>query len=89
LCIWLENVRKALAMLRQGQNAFTIGQALRIWPRDMQQRFVDTVRSLGDAGLARAVDLLAQIDFQTKTGVGDAADNVERFLLTLSAQNST
>jgi DNA polymerase III delta subunit len=44
---------------------------------------------LGDAGLARAVDLLAQIDFQTKTGVGDAADNVERFLLTLSAQNST
>jgi DNA polymerase III delta subunit len=85
LCMWLENVRKALAMLRQGQNAFTIGQALRIWPRDMQQRFVDTVRSLGDAGLARAVDLLAQIDFQTKTGIGDAADNVERFLLTLSA----
>jgi DNA polymerase-3 subunit delta len=85
LCIWLENVRKALAMLRQGQNAFTIGQTLRIWPRDMQQRFVDTVKSLGDAGLARAVDLLAQIDYQTKTGVGDAADNVERFLLTLSA----
>jgi len=88
LCIWLENVRKALGMLRQGQNAFTIGQTLRIWPRDMQQRFVDTVRSLGDAGLARAVDLLAQIDFQTKTGIGDAADNVERFLLTLSAQYS-
>jgi DNA polymerase-3 subunit delta len=86
LCIWLENVRKALEMLRQGQNAFTIGQTLRIWPRDMQQRFVDSVKSLGDAGLARAVDLLAQIDFQTKTGVGEAADNVERFLLSLATQ---
>lgn len=84
LCIWLENVRKALAMLRDGQNAFTIGQALRIWPRDVQQRFVDTVQSLGEPGRRRAIDLLAEIDFQTKTGVGDAAENVERFLLSLA-----
>ncbi|MGD0462704.1 MAG: DNA polymerase III subunit delta [Tepidisphaeraceae bacterium] len=84
LCIWLENVRKARAMLREGQNAFTIGQALRIWPRDVQQRFVDTVQSLGERGRRRAVDLLAEIDFQTKTGVGDAAENVERFLLSLA-----
>jgi DNA polymerase III subunit delta len=87
LGIWLENVRKALAMLHQGQNAFSIGQTLRIWPRDLQQRFIDTVKSFGDRGLARAVDLLAEIDYQTKTGVGDAAQNVERFILTLSAVN--
>jgi DNA polymerase III subunit delta len=84
LCIWLENVRKAQKMLREGQNAFTIGQALRIWPRDVQQQFVDTIQSLGDRGRRRAVDLLAEIDFQTKTGVGDAAENVERFLLSLA-----
>ncbi|MGD0542391.1 MAG: DNA polymerase III subunit delta [Tepidisphaeraceae bacterium] len=84
LCIWLENVRKALAMLREGQNAFTICQALRVWPREVQQRFLDTVQSLGERGRRRAVDLLAEIDFQTKTGVGDAAENVERFLLSLA-----
>jgi DNA polymerase III delta subunit len=88
LCIWLENVRKALAMLKQGDNAFTIGQALRIWPREVQQKFVETVKSLGDDGRKRAVDLLAEIDYQTKTGVGEAAENVERFLLSLAARSA-
>jgi len=86
LCIWLENVRKGLAMLKRGDNAFTIGQALRIWPRDVQQKFVDTVKTLGEDGRKRAVDLLAEIDYQTKTGVGDAAENVERFLLSLAGE---
>ena len=84
LCIWLENVGKALAMLKHGENAFTIGQALRIWPRDVQQKFVNSVKALGERGRKRAVDLLAEIDFQTKTGVGDAAENVERFLLSMA-----
>jgi DNA polymerase-3 subunit delta len=86
LGIWLENVRKALGMLRQGMNAFSIGQALRIWPRDMQQPFIDTAKSLGERGAARALDLLAEIDHQSKSGVGDAAENVERFILTLAAE---
>jgi DNA polymerase-3 subunit delta len=84
LCIWLENVGKALTMLEQGENAFTIGQALRIWPRDVQQKFVNSVKTLGDRGRKRAVDLLAELDYQTKTGVGDAAENVERFLLSMA-----
>jgi DNA polymerase-3 subunit delta len=86
LCMWLENVRKALVMLQKGEDAWTIGQALRIWPREQAQRFVQTVKSLGTPGLARAVDLLAQIDYQTKTGIGEAAENVERFLLTLGTE---
>jgi DNA polymerase-3 subunit delta len=85
LCIWLANVRKALGMLKEGKNAFTIGQALKIWPADLQQKFVETARFLGERGLKQAVDLLAKIDYQTKTGVGDAAENVERFLLTLAS----
>jgi len=85
LCLWLQNVRKALAMLREGQNAFSIGQQLRIWPRELAQKFVQTAQTLGPAGAAAAIDLLAEIDYQTKTGVGDAAENVERFLLSLAA----
>jgi DNA polymerase-3 subunit delta len=84
LCIWLENVGKALAMLKRGENAFTIGQALRIWPRDVQEKFVSSVKKLGERGRRRAVDLLAELDFQTKTGVGEAAANVERFLLSMA-----
>jgi DNA polymerase III delta subunit len=83
LAIWLTNVRKALAMKRSGMNAFAITSALRIWPREMQQPFMDTANLLGDRGVARAIDLLAEIDKQSKSGVGDAAENVERFLLSI------
>ena len=85
LGLWLENVRKALAMHARGQNAFTIGQTLRIWPQSLHQPFLKTCEALGDAGAAAALDLLARVDYQTKTGVGEAAENVERFILTLTA----
>jgi DNA polymerase-3 subunit delta len=83
LVIWLTNTRKALAMKRQGMNAFAITSALRIWPREMQQPFMETVNQLGERGAAKAIDLLAEIDKQSKSGVGDAAENVERFLLSI------
>jgi len=85
LGMWLEKVGKALDMLRRGENAFAIGQALKIWPRENQQPFIDTVKKMGPTGHARALDLLAQIDFQTKTSVGHADTNVERFILALAA----
>jgi DNA polymerase-3 subunit delta len=81
LGLWLENSRKALALLAQGANTFSIGQQLRIWPQERQAKFVASVQRMGEAGIARATRFLAEIDFQTKTGVGDAAENVERFLL--------
>jgi DNA polymerase III delta subunit len=84
LAIWLTNVRKALAMKRSGMQPFAITQALRIWPREMQQPFMETATLLGDRGVARAIDLLAEIDRQSKSGVGNAADNVERFLLSVA-----
>jgi DNA polymerase-3 subunit delta len=85
LAMWLENVRKALAMMRRGESAFAIGQTLRIWPRENAEKFARTAKEMGEAGLASAVDLLAEIDFQTKTGVGDASRNVERFILAMAA----
>ena len=46
---------------------------------------VNTSKRMGSAGHRRALDLLAEIDHQSKTGVGDAAGNVERFILELGA----
>ena len=50
---------------------------------------VQTAQQLGEDGLYRALNLLVEVDHQSKSGVGDAAENVERFLLvvgqTLSA----
>jgi DNA polymerase III delta subunit len=84
LGMWLESVRKAQPMIRRGDSAATIGQAVRIWQRELQGPFVETARAMGQRGVDRAVDLLAEIDFQSKTGVGNAADNVERFILSLA-----
>ena len=81
LGIWLTNVRKAQAMRRAGQAPAAITSALRIWPKDMQQPFMETAAALGERGSARAIDLLAEVDRHSKSGVGDAAANVERFLI--------
>jgi DNA polymerase III delta subunit len=81
LGMWLENVRKALALKRKGLGSFAICQQLRIWPQKMQDPFIKTACALGEAGAAAALDLLAEIDHQSKTGVGDAVTNVERFIL--------
>jgi DNA polymerase III delta subunit len=83
LGMWLENVRKALSMRRQGMAPPAIAQALRIWPRERQQSFFETANALGETGVARAIDMLARVDKDSKSGVGDAAGNVERFLLSL------
>jgi len=88
LGMWLENVRKALALRRKGVPAAAVCQQLRIWPREIQGPFMKTAESLGEHGVARALDLLAEIDHQSKSGVGDAAKNVERFILQLSGEHA-
>jgi DNA polymerase-3 subunit delta len=84
LCMWLEKAQQAVQMRKKGMNPFSIGAALKIWPRDLQEAFVRTAEKMGEAGVARAIDLLVEVDHQSKTGVGDAAENVERFLLTMA-----
>jgi DNA polymerase III subunit delta len=81
LGMWLENVRKAIALKRKGMQTFAIAQQLRIWPREIQGPFFQTADALGEAGAARATDLLADVDLRSKSGLGDAASNVERFIL--------
>jgi DNA polymerase III delta subunit len=50
------------------------------------QAFTQAAKSLGKNGHARALDLLAEIDQQSKSGVGSAATNVERFILQLGTE---
>jgi DNA polymerase-3 subunit delta len=87
LGMWLENVRKAIAMKRKGLQPFAICQQLRIWPREIQGPFFQTAESLGEAGAAGATDLLADVDLRSKSGLGDAASNVERFILQIGQMN--
>jgi len=84
LAIWLSNIRKALAMLKQGIPPASVPQKLRIWPPEMYQPFMQTAQALGETGATKAIDLLTEIDLQSKSGVGNAAENVERFILTMA-----
>jgi len=72
LGMWLEDVRAAL---RGGAGKLA-------WKyKDRFPQFLKTSQRLGAAGTSRALDLLAEADHQSKTGVGEAASNVERFIL--------
>jgi DNA polymerase-3 subunit delta len=55
---------------------------------DAFDKFVAGANALGKGGHARALDLLTEIDKQSKSGVGDAAANVERFILALAPGNA-
>jgi DNA polymerase III subunit delta len=83
LGMWIEKAIKALAMKRDGAQPFQIARDLKIWPAEKGTAFVQTASKLGDAGLYRALNLLVEVDHQSKSGVGDAAENVERFLLSV------
>ncbi|MGH7215324.1 MAG: hypothetical protein ACREIT_11230, partial [Tepidisphaeraceae bacterium] len=86
LTMWLENVRKALRMRKAGVPDNAIANQLRIFPFDKRPAFFKTINAMGESGVSRTIDLLAQIDKQTKSGVGEASTNVERFILTLAAR---
>ena len=83
LVMWLEKVRKALAMKKEGKPEGVIAKELKIWPFDQQRPFFQTVGKLGEAGAGRLVDLLAEVDRRSKSGLGEMEQNVERFLLSV------
>jgi DNA polymerase III delta subunit len=83
LGIWIEKATRALAMRKRGANPYQIATELKIWPAEKGAAFVKTAERMGSAGLYRALCLLVEVDYQSKTGVGDVVDNVERFLLAM------
>ena len=75
LGMWLEDVGAVV----HGGNTSKLS-----WKyKNRLHQFMSSAKSLGKNGHARALDLLAEIDQQSKSGVGDAASNVERFILQL------
>ncbi|MBC7783150.1 MAG: DNA polymerase III subunit delta [Burkholderiales bacterium] len=84
LAIWLEKALKAMKLKQKNMNPFAIAKELRIWPANNVDSLLRTAERMGSAGLARALDLLAEVDHRSKSGLGDASDNVERFILSLA-----
>lgn len=81
LGMWLERSIRAIQMLAEGTPPRQIGYDLKIFPAEKVSGFLATAQRLGSDGLYRALTLLVEIDRQSKSGVGDAAENVERFIL--------
>lgn len=82
LGMWLEDVGTVLASKRGAGP----GVGKLSWKyKDRFQQFLRTCDRLGAAGHATALDLLAEVDRHSKSGVGEAATNVERFILAMGA----
>lgn len=82
LGMWLENVVKAIQMQRRGVSPGIIARTTRI-PEPQVGRFIERAQAMGEAGVARALDRLVEVDVQIKSGLGDVVGNVERFILTV------
>ena len=49
-------------------------------------QFAKAASALGKQRYARAVDLLAEMDKRSKSGLGDASENVERFIVSMAGE---
>jgi len=85
LGIWLGEVG---LVVNEGPRSPAVNKLRWKYKGDAFDKFIDGADALGKEGHARALDLLAEIDKQSKSGVGDAAANVERFVLALSPATS-
>ena len=84
LGMWLEDVRAYLTAKRSGREREFIGKVGWKYKGDRLREFTDTASKLGQRGLSRAIHLLAEVDHHSKSGRGDASENVERFILSIS-----
>ena len=75
LLMWLEDVRAVLTPGVPFKN---------IWRYEgFENEFRRFAVSLGPAKVGRLIDQLAEADWRSKSGLGDAVSNIERFLLAL------
>jgi DNA polymerase III delta subunit len=86
LALWLEDARKVVLARREGRNAMSALPPYKYRDPKLKAAFIQTAEQMGEKGVARAIDLLTQVDRQSKTGIGDAAQNVERFLIAIGAR---
>ncbi len=81
LTIWLEKVRRYFTLRRQGVAEAAAIKELKIWPFEKQRPFVENAHKLGETRTGQLIELLADIDRRSKSGLGEMANNVERFIL--------
>ena len=86
LGIWLEKAGGALRLRREGARPFDIAKQLKIWPANNVEPLLRTAESLGANGIRAATDDLAELDYRTKTGLGDARRAAERFIVRACAR---
>jgi DNA polymerase-3 subunit delta len=73
LTMWLEDVG---TIVNNGNTSKMVWKY-----KDRLPVFIKTAKQLGKAKHTRALDLLADMDRRSKSGLGDASTNVERFIL--------
>lgn len=77
LAMWLEDVRDFLASPNSFKNSWKY--------KDDLPKFKQTAQAIGNRNVGRLVDMLVDVDRQSKSGVGDFAGNVERFLVSVGS----
>jgi DNA polymerase III delta subunit len=82
LTMWLEDVAHVIGCNERGEQP----NFRKLWRYQGEQmnKFLANCRRLGADGLCRAVENLTLLDRQTKTGIGQAATNIERYILDLA-----
>ena len=81
LTMWLEKVRRYYTFKHQGMNEAMVLKELKIWPFEKQRPFVENAQKLGEKRTGQLIELLAEVDKRSKSGLGEMIENVERFIL--------
>jgi DNA polymerase-3 subunit delta len=76
LTMWLEDVGTVVSGGDTGKMTWKY--------KERFNQFIKTAQSMGRERYQRAVDLLAEMDRRSKSGLGDAVTNVEQFILSLA-----
>jgi DNA polymerase-3 subunit delta len=76
LTMWLEEVGIVISGRDVGKMTWKY--------KDRLPQFIKVAKAMGKPRYRRAVDLLAEMDKRTKSGLGDATANVEQFILSLA-----
>lgn len=86
LGIWVEKSTAALALLRRGEKPFSIAKTLRIWPADNVNPLLNTAKALGPTGLRKAAGRLVELDYRSKSGLGEQGRSVDQFIAEVASQ---
>ena len=82
LGMWLEKCRAALSLKERGIAPQQMSRTLWINDPGELKDFLVTAAKLGKSGVTAQLQRLTELDRRTKSGLGNAADNVERFMAT-------